>query len=111
MNDSISFIDEQGNIFPCNVPRPCQEGKLYGDPESCSHYYRCAAAGVIVFRNQCTPGLLFDTTTSRCVWPHDNPVCEPPCPSTPAYTGTGSVRPSGYVIFSLIIISYNSLLF
>ena len=77
------------------MPRPCQEGKFYGDPESCSHYYHCAAAGLTVYRKPCTPGLLFDTTRSDCVWPHVNPVCEPPCPSTPAYTGTGTVRPSG----------------
>ena len=98
MNGSIPFIDEQGNIFPCNMPRPCQEGKMYGDPESCSHYYQCASGGVIVYRKPCRPGLLFDTTRSSCVWPHDNPVCEPPCPSTPDNTGTGTVRPSGYVI-------------
>ena len=77
------------------MPRPCQEGKIFGDPDSCSHYYQCASGGVTVNKFQCSSGLLFDTNTSVCVWPHDNPVCEPPCPSTPAYTGTGTLKPSG----------------
>ena len=92
---NFSPTDGQGDIFPCNMPRPCNESKLYGDPESCNHYYQCGSGGLLVHRKPCISGLLFDTTTSSCVWPHNNPVCEPPCPSTPAYTGTGTVRPSG----------------
>ena len=98
MNGSIAFIDEQGNIFPCNMPRPCEGGKMYGDPESCSHFYHCRSDGLLVLRRQCTSPLVFHTARSVCDWPDFNPVCEPPCPSTPAYTGTGTLRPSGYVI-------------
>ena len=65
--------------FPCNIPKPCEEGKFYGDPESCSHYYHCGSGGLAVFRQQCPSGLLFDLRTAVCVWPDENPVCEPPC--------------------------------
>ena len=93
------FTDGQGDIFPCNIPKPCEAGKIYGDPENCTHYYHCGSGGNHVFKRQCSDGLNFDTRRSVCVWPNDNPVCQPPCPTTEVYTSTVTAVSSGHVIF------------
>ena len=96
--------DSQGSIPPCNVPMPCTASRSYGDPTSCQHYYQCGSGGFVIHRRACvTDELRFDTVTRGCVFQYNNYTCEPPCPSTPMYTGTGTPIESGKEILQHIL--------
>ena len=90
----LSVTGSQGRTVPCNVPKGCNGTTvLFGDPENCTHYYQCIHEKFQ--RRPCAPGTEFDITTSQCVSKHHPRVCQPPCPTTQAYTTASTVKASG----------------
>ncbi|XP_033739583.1 chitinase-3-like protein 1 [Pecten maximus] len=70
------------NNFKCSGRNP----SFYPSPSDCSKYFICA--GGSAFEVACTPGLLFNPSTSFCDWPrnvHCN-ISQPPSSQPPAVT-------------------------